>query len=81
MYKFTQQCHDRIGDALAPVGPEAREGLLHDVWKIFGVAWEARVGQKFPSQVAYAQGETLFFSFLLHFSASNHRFSSPHRLS
>ena len=56
MYKYTQQSHERIAAALAPVGPEAREELLQAVWKIFGVAWEARAGQLFPSPVVYAQG-------------------------
>ena len=32
LYKYTQSCHDKIGAALAPVGREAREDLLHDVW-------------------------------------------------
>ena len=56
MYKYSQHCHERMTAALAPVGQEAHEGLLHDVWTIFAAAWEAKAGELFPSQVSRAKG-------------------------
>jgi hypothetical protein len=58
LYTYTQRCHDRIASALAPVGEEARNDVLHDVWAIFGAVFEARAGVSFPSQVVHAQGLT-----------------------
>lgn len=58
LYKYARKCaesHERVRDAVSPLGPDATAELLHHVWRVYAATWESAAGAVFPAQVVRAK--------------------------